>query len=425
MNIICIGYYDKFSRFFISLYRSILKKKPNARLTLLSINHSGFLYSWIRGIKSYSVSFRVWIKVLLQYSHFENQLNNATYCHKALEDLIKYKCKDNHNYNTKHLKLQAIGYFEFYEKLFDKLKPDLLCCLGDSRLAVKVALQVARSRNIKTYFVEIGPFNTTIFDNKGVNANASISRIDLNVLTYQTKSKKEKNKLTSKYFRNPIYRGFDYITEAIFQNFKIYPPDLKSSNKIIVKPKKSIKRPLKTNKYLLIGQIPDDVNMAYHCGEFSSFESTISEVYKNLPKDSSLSFREHPKHRGKYSKNLYRFIDENNINFDQKTNLFDLIDAHNVIVVINSTVGLESIRRGASVVVLGNAYYAVNGLCQKVNTKAELGSVLNSALYFKPDSNSITTYFNFLEHSYLINGGMTDKNLISSKRIAEILLKND
>ena len=44
MNILCIGYYDKFSRFFLEIKKELKKKDENLKFTILSIHFSGFIY---------------------------------------------------------------------------------------------------------------------------------------------------------------------------------------------------------------------------------------------------------------------------------------------------------------------------------------------------------------------------------------------
>ncbi|MGO2102538.1 MAG: capsular polysaccharide export protein, LipB/KpsS family [Psychroflexus halocasei] len=428
MKLLCVGYYDKFSRFFIGIHKELKKKLPESEIKIASLYTSGFLYSFIRFYSSINISFKVWCKVLINYKSYKKQLqkNQTDF---DLDKLISYKLKENKNVNVNNLKLQALACIEVYTKIFNSFQPDVLCCVGDSRLAIKIAVLIAKKRNIPCHFIEIGPFGTTIFDAKGVNANASINNKSLISRLPKSQFKDPKEVFNQikindkKYKRSPIYRGIDYALGALFNSTKIYPPDLKYQHSTFNGEKKSIKSPLKENKFLLIGQVTDDVNMSYHSPNFDSFENLLKTVYQNLPENSSLTFREHPHFTGKHSKDFYSFMKENHINLDNKTLLNELIESHDVVVVNNSTVGLESIAEQKSVVVLANAYYALPELCLQLKNKDELKAVLKQTLSFKPSTENVTKYFDFLLNSYFIEGRLVDENLKSAKNIAHILIK--
>lgn len=428
MKLLCVGYYDKFSRFFIGIHKELKKELPKSDIKIASLYTSGFLYSFIRFYSSVNISFKAWCKVLMNYKSYKKQLLKNQ-IDLDLDELISYKLKENKNVHVENLKLQALAYINIYTKIFNSFQPDILCCVGDSRLAIKIAVHLAKKRNIPIYFIEIGPFATTIFDAKGVNANASIN--DKNLISKLPKSLFQNPKEVlghakindQKYKRSIIYRGLDYVLGYLFNSTKIYPPDLKYQHSTFNGEKKSIKAPLKKNKFLLIGQVADDVNMSYHSPNFNSFETLLKTVYQNLPENSSLTFREHPHFTGKHSEDFYSFIKKNHINLDNKTLLNELIKSHDVIVVNNSTVGLESIVEQKSVVVLANAYYALPELCLQLKNKDELNSILKQALSFKPSTEDVTKYFDFLLNSYFIKGQLVDENLKSAKDIAHILIK--
>ena len=81
-------------------------------------------------------------------------------------------------------------------------------------------------------------------------------------------------------------------------------------------------------------------------------------TFQNLPLGIDLVVREHPNFIGSYEKELYNFIKTNdNIisldNFDLKTSINNSI----IVVVNNSTVGIEAILQNKKLVVLGDCYY--------------------------------------------------------------------
>lgn len=428
MKLLCVGYYDKFSRFFIGIHKEIKEQLPSCEIKVVSLYTSGYLYSAIRMYSSVNIAFKAWFKVLLHYKSYELKLAQ-TNTDFDLDKLISYKLRENQQLKAKPLKLLALAYIDIYTKIFNQFKPDVLCCVGDSRLAVKIAIAIAKEKNMPCYFIEIGPFQTTIFDSVGVNANAAIN--NENLIPQLQKSKfqnisevfQNRDETKEAYHRSPIYRGVDYSLGALLNCTKLYPPDLAYQHPTFNGENKSIQAPLKQNKYLLIGQVPDDVNMSYHSPYFDDFETLLKAVYLNLPENSSLSFREHPHFTGKHKKDFYTFITENKINLDNDTALDQLITSHDIIVVNNSTVGLESIAKQRTVVVLGNAYYALPQLCLKLHKIENLRATLEKALAFSPDPKIVADYFDYLLNAYFITGRLVDQDQKSAKKIAHFLIE--
>ena len=99
-----------------------------------------------------------------------------------------------------------------------------------------------------------------------------------------------------------------------------------------------------------------------------------------------------------------------------------IIKKANVIIINNSTVGIEALVEGKTVVVLGNSYYDNQQMCIKYNHKDELKTVLNNSLVFKPNKEYIDAYLYEFFINYLIKGYITDLNLIASKTIAKRLI---
>lgn len=105
--------------------------------------------------------------------------------------------------------------------------------IGDSRLLIEIAKKMASEFNINVYFIEQGPFGTTIFDIKGVNANNSIRDlvIDLNVNLKENEIKDIDEFINkpkqNEYNRSPIYRILDLILVKLIEKSVFYPPDLK------------------------------------------------------------------------------------------------------------------------------------------------------------------------------------------------------
>jgi len=430
MNVLCLGYFDKFSRFFIKIEKEINKTKP-VKFKFYNIYISGCLYHWIRLKPSSWVSMWSWANVFIYKKKYKTLIKNEkSYKGVCFNNFIKFHSTLKPEISKNFLLLQTVSYIDIFHKVFKKFNPSILLVIGDSRMAFEIAIEIAKQNKSKIYYLEQGPFNTTIIDEKGVNANASIRE-------YKTKNNIKHSSFNlrikipnKKYFRSPIYRSFDYFLEFLLNNTVLFPPDLKSFYNISFKSiiNKKIKKKsfnptsLKGEKvFLLILQIPFDVNMIYHSPYYKDHFSIIKDVHKNLPLDCILVVREHPLYKNKYEKELYRFAFENNIFFDFENNINDSFKYSDVIIVNNSTVGIEAITKQKSLVVLGNSFYDSSNICLKYHNKTNLKYTLEKALKFSLDINSMNSFLNKYISNYSVQGNITDYNLICAKQIAKIL----
>lgn len=434
MNIICIGYYDKFSRFFLDISEHLkTNRDSHVKLNIYSLHFSGFFYNLIRFRFSSWLPVKAWFLSQQKKRHYNRIIRNSeVYKDISYNRYIIFHKAINKNISTIHLQRQALAYIDIFDDLFDKQQPDYLISIGDSRLCIEVATAVAKHKNIKIYYIEQGPNNTTFFDDKGINANLSIRTESV----YRIKSVQDLkvdvnlNSSTKKYNRSPIYRGLDIIFMKIFEKTNIYPPDLKYTDLNSYRHKRSsskIKLLNNSNKkpfILLILQVPIDVNMIYHSPLFKSHTEIIINVYSSLPKNTLLVVREHPLFINKYESTMYDFIKENNITIDNTTPLNKAIELAQIIIVNNSTVGIEAILIYKTVVVLGNAFYDNENICLKLKNKANLANVLANSLNHTPDKQQIDNFRHLLYNTVLLKGAITDKDLKSSKHIANHLLTN-
>jgi capsular polysaccharide export protein len=432
LKILAIGYYDDFARFFLAIKKELIKKDANIEFKYLSLYLSGYLYWLLRSRNVSFFSFTVWINAFKNRKKYLNIIDTEkTYKNIDLENVIKYHFLLNEK-NGINLKLQALSYIDTIEKLLEKLSPDVIILSGDSRMSIEILNILAKERNIKTYYFEQGPFGTTIFDDKGVNANTSFRKLKIsNSLNSNEELEARINAFFSrarskKYKRSPIYRGSDYLFQFIFSMVGLLPIDIKMEKeiKIISEEYTNLSKNIyKKDKkiFLLILQVPYDVNMVYHSPFYSNHFEILKDVYNNLPENSQLLVREHPLFKGKYEKELFEFMHKNNISLDTN-DLYDSIDKADVIVVNNSTVGIEAISRLKSVVVLGNSYYDNDEICLKLKVKDNLSNVLKEALSKEINKAKVLNFFNVFLYQYLIDGHYRDEQLKCTKIISQRII---
>jgi capsular polysaccharide export protein len=432
MKIICFSTLDKFSRFYLDIERIIKANfQGDTKVRIYSLYLSGFLYPFIRFKFSSWIAYKAWRIARKNKNKYRSIITSQKeYKGLTYNDFIKFHVALDKTISTESLQLQVLAYIDILSDIYTKFLPDYIISIGDSRMCIEIGLALAKQKNIKIYYIEQGPFNTTFFDEKGVNANLSI-REDYKGIDIKAETLPSTNKLnnkTKKYNRSPFYRGLDIVIKELFEKTSIYPPDLIKTDVNSYKSKRRLKKQdniSKANKqiYLLILQIPLDVNMICHSPLFKSHLEIITSVYNNLPSDVELIIREHPLYINKYEASVYDFIAENNISIDNATNIDLAIDKAKVIIVNNSTVGIEAILRYKTVVILGNAFYDDDKIALKLKQRHELKTVLEKALNYSPNKNYIDNFKVLLFYKVLLAGTVSDKHLTSSKSIANYILE--
>jgi len=435
MNVLAIGYFDDFARFFLAVKKEFAKEDNNLNFKYLSLYLSGYLYFLARLHSVSFFSFSAWVRVIWNRKKYLSYLDTPSYKGINLDDIIGFYKKLGHT-NDKNLKLQAIAYIDITEALLKRFKPDIILLSGDSRMAIEILDFQSKRMGIKTYYFEQGPFGTTILDSKGVNANASLRKAKFEVKEVFSKKQKIQNflqrKRKSKYKRNPLYRGMDYIYQFLGGEFpSIIPPDIieinnKKNSKINSKKYKKSTPILDRKKkiFLYILQVPSDVNMIYHSPFYKDHFSIVKDIYNKIPNGSQLIIREHPLYKKRYEKELYDFIHTNQLPLD-KDGLYESIDRADVVIVNNSTVGIEAISRLKPVIVLGDSYYdAHDDLCLKLENKEKLSELLKKSLSYSIDEKKLICFLDSFLFRYLIDGHFRDEKLTSPKKIVSKVLND-
>lgn len=430
MNILCIGYYDKFSRFFLQIENELKQQYKGVEISIESTYLSGFLYSFVRRKSGSWISCNAWYKALKNKSFYEQQiLNNAAYKGFDIEQIIEKHTSSDHT-----LRLQLMAYIDILETKVEKA--NLILMIGDLRLPFEVAKKIAEQKKIPIYHFEQGPFSTTLIDKKGVNANASIRGYTNDAPLTSEKQKfvdfflqKTKSK---KYNRSPIYRGLDYFLEFFLMKTSVFPPDIKINNSIFKKDYHSLNSKQFKPKnlmghekvYLLITQVPFDVNMTHHSPHYKNHTEILTNVHENLPNDSILVVREHPLYKGKYESSFYDYIKKSANIFVDNNDLYVTLNNVNAVIVNNSTVGLEAIAHNKAVLTLGNSYYDESNICLKMYEKKMLKNLLVEVLSYQPDKVKVINFLYYFFTEQVVEGYITDSKLIAASNVLKKISLN-
>lgn len=431
-KILAIGYYDDYARFFLHIEKELKLVRTNLVFFYVNIYLSGFLYTLFNKFRITTlISYKAWFNVFLNKKKYLECINYIDYKGVNLNEITKFDRKLN-NYDDDEinsLKLQACAYIDIVIDIFESYKPDLLLLSDDSRLVIEIMNHFAKFYKVNVLYFEQGPFKTTIFDNKGVNANASIRdvKLDDSELNFSEKLEKINNFFdrpkSKNYRRIPFYRGVDYIVQLILSNTSFFPIDLKNGKiKVVDKDFYSLVLDKKINlkiiekneksNILLVLQVPFDVNLVYHSPIFKNHYEIVKNVHEAMPSNCNLIIREHPLYKSRYERELYEIIlNEPNVFIDVESKLNEMILKSTIVIVNNSTVGIESIAKFKNTIVLGNSYYDKKEICFKLNSKEDLKSTILDAFSSKLNKNIIVDYLYKLCFDFLLEGHYRDDDL--------------
>lgn len=124
-------------------------------------------------------------------------------------------------------------------------------------------------------------------------------------------------------------------------------------------------------------QVQLDTNIILYC-KYRSMRETFLDIYSALnTADSSFLIRPHPEETAETLINIPRF---DNVKVSSEKSLDHWLDWSDLVVTINSTVGLEALIKGKQVISLGQSIYSSAGLTSALNTKKLPGAVNHQRL---------------------------------------------
>ncbi|ASM52809.1 hypothetical protein PNIG_a0499 [Pseudoalteromonas nigrifaciens] len=307
-----------------------------------------------------------------------------------------------------------------------------------------VVIYLAKKYSVKIIYFEQGPFNTTMIDEMGVNANVSFAP-SLNKLTAEQIEKLNnfktnyKNKQVKKYWYN-----YKFSTKERLNNlatlFLMYPPKLflkktpvdlqiglsfqsffveKIKSKFLFNTANHSEAEVEVlpKKYIgLYLQVPVDAQLIEHSPNYQCFYEMVKDVVDALPSGYALIIREHPQYRNKYDNRIYDLINNNpKIYLGNKVDLNNLLINAEVNILNNSAVGIESLLLGTKVVTLGNSYYSNKGVTFDFYRGAPLSDLLSKAVNAEFNQEVVDSFLYELIFIFLSKGHFQDDSLLFPK----------
>lgn len=450
MKILTTTYFKDFARYFNYLEDQFNYFEKDLDCYNVSIYPCSYHY-WKKHNKHSILLPKYVSKIIIK--NIDDILDQNVYKKIDLEKIINFNYQSQLMYEydkKKELKTQAIKYIEFFDNLFKTTKFDLFISSGDSRMLVEISVLLAKRYGVKVYYFEQGPFGTTMIDKKGVNCNISfMDRKELSSIIDESKLKKYidnyKNHKKEKYWkyekRDIIDKYYDLKTFywmypcKYLNSFVPIDTQMGSSffsniipifkNKFFQNKKNRTKEVFPDNTVTFIMQVPIDAQLIDNSPLYSDFLSMLKDIYKALPKGYGLVIREHPNYLNKYDERIYEYINsKDNIYLLNNVSLDETLKKSKLIILNNSTVGIEALTYYKTVLTLGDAYYNRKNVTYNLKSKSDLGILMQNALENPIDKNEINKFlYNFI-FDYLIQGHFQDHE-INNARDVYINVKSD
>jgi capsular polysaccharide export protein len=279
---------------------------------------------------------------------------------------------------------------DYLREIIQTRQIDLVLMFSDCRPIHTISCAVTRELGIEFGVFEEGYIrpNHVTFERSGVNAYSQTDFLAENsdsdieaAYTYKTVDRDLKNKMRYAF----LYFLFGILGRIIFRKYKHHKAFI--PRQLIWWVRSGIRKILYRRKdrkfmsrleagefetYFLVAlQVYDDFQVVTH-SDYDDVRDFITEVVtsfmRHAPPKSHLVIKHHPMDRGyrNYAALIADLVGgtatENFVHYQHDIDLIPVLEGANGTVIINSTVGLESISRGCPTCVTGRSFYQIPGL---------------------------------------------------------------
>ncbi len=168
------------------------------------------------------------------------------------------------------------------------------------------------------------------------------------------------------------------------------------------------KRPGGRVEILLPFQKERDSQLLDHSPWISSMPELFATVREAISAagvaEARLWVREHPSSASRYPKLYAAISTDADCELANGGRLGEWLDQMNLVITINSTVGLEALLVGKSVITLGEAFYAIPGLASRARNAKELVELIRSSQTQRTDPQVLAGFKSYLANHYAVAG---------------------
>lgn len=299
--------------------------------------------------------------------------------------------------NAWYIRSMAHYLFMKYYTILSRKRYDAIMLWSGVTFRQSIATKAAKQLGLKTLFIENGLLpDTIVMDTKGVNYNNALPR-------------------------DPdFYRSYNAPEEALPE--KLIPRQPKKEEKF------AAKEALLPKKYIFIPfQVDYDTQLIVHgtwIKDMRQLFRLMTEVLEEVnDRELHLVFKEHPSSLIDYPDLHAAAAEMERVHIINRRSTQDLIEKAEAVVTINSTVGIESLLLKKRVVVLGNAFYAIEGVTKPAKERETLTQILNTLPAWQPDAALREKFLKYLYFEYLVPGRFDSQKPEQFRKINEIIQK--
>lgn len=145
--------------------------------------------------------------------------------------------------------------------------------------------------------------------------------------------------------------------------------------------------------------------------EMFSLVEEIACITETMSENSPVFvLKPHPACPQDYSSLFSKYADHPNIRFitSDESSTEELIRHSNAVITINSTVGIEALIMEKPVIVLGQAFYSMEGLTLSASDSEQLRKAISAVTNWKPNRRLLNNFFSYLAREYQLPGRWQD-----------------
>jgi capsular polysaccharide export protein len=287
------------------------------------------------------------------------------------------------------LYIEVYWAFLRYFRALSSGKVALLAVWNGHKLPQAVAIRAAEVLGIDVVYFENGLFpNTTTVDFKGINYCNSIPR------------------------------------ERSFFEHLTFDAEVELPNRLVAREANNREKFTRSDlelpeRYIFVPfQVDHDTQIILHSPWISDMEQLFG-IVQSLPQHIHFVLKEHPSAVRDYSR-LHAKCHEN-VMFANSVETQTLIENAEAVMTINSTVGIEGLLFHKRVIVLGNAFYAIDGICKKAESTDALCAIINHLESWKPDTELIDRLLRYIQSVYAVPGSKNNPDDTHYRKVEERL----
>jgi capsular polysaccharide export protein len=320
-----------------------------------------------------------------------------------LDDLFAYDIHMNWRWvptaesfdNETYHRFQSEQILRAYTTLWKMIQPHLVLTWNGFISIQKILTILADYYNVPVFYLERGLMPDTLsIDPEGINYGSHVGGEKWNKINPVYPTSKD------------IKQGKAYRERINREATSIVPTGKKMSS---VQIKEYLNIPPENSIILLPLQIEADSNILYYSPHYASMLEIIKDIQKVLKNKENITLvvKPHPEDKNRMEEIKSIIGEQSRVVTD--INLYSLLKISDIVVVVNSTVGLEALTQRKPVVVLGNAIYGSKGFTYDLKEKSSLKNLIYQALA-DSDSDSFNEMEFFRFFVYLLKNSLFNLN---------------